>query len=411
MISGAILAASFAGSLAARDTSELRLRSATDGLVREVRTVPSLTLEMHSRTLAFRLGYAAQLRMYGQPTRTLRLDALQSVVGGTSWQGTRLRLSLSGTATYGIRNFSDFGLGDSATFAAPSAVPADVGSQPESSVPGPPIRPAVLQTFPQADAISYLAYGAMAGADWAWTRRLSLHGAVGYSYSGGVGDADRATLPALKGARAEAALIFSASRADTLTTRASMTQQSVVGGTTNRVNELYDLSERWTHHWTRLTRSHVGGGMALLLFTPSPGAPTSRSVSPTAEAGVETIFPTYQGHDRVVANMLVLYAPLVNRLTGIVSKRLNSMGSVVYSTGLAEFAVRGMATQTIPWSSPGALRMIRVELSTGYRVSEQVMVHAGYVRYWQSFADSQLDLPAAWQAFAGLTYQDNLMRF
>ncbi len=385
MIATAVLAADYAATLDLSDRTEVRARSTqqisapadqpippqASVLGIDLYTQPQARLLVSDRIWEWVVVYTPWLML---PDVELGVTPQLFQVGGASvaWHDRLVRLIIGEDASYGLINSAYL--------------------TPQQAVPG---QPPTIQ--PAAEPATLLlgssrSYGT---ASVRTSRRATFALDVEYLLSGGADAASRAVTPDLHGPRAWASFGYDATRADHLTTFASVQRadfatapcaaapgQVVAPGTMCAPQDVLALAEETlTHNLSRTVGLVLGAGAAVTSDRLTGDVPYGTTFFPVADASLQVHF----GHEG--KSLFAIYgrlAPYVNMLYGIVSNYLIGEASLrdELTTRIAVRVAVG-AAETLPTDTPAATNLVRGEVELDYRASRWVELAVGERGYWQ----------------------------
>lgn len=229
------------------------------------------------------------------------------------------------------------------------------------------------------------------------SRRWSLSLAGDSALSGGADARSRAVVPFQTGIHGGIVAGVAASRRDHL---AMTLDASRVLFSTGWEDVVLQGKTSWRHELGRNTAATLAGGVGWASSQDRVAA------YPIAEATL-----AYRHNATSTSAWLtVRVSPVVDRLTGVVDERLESMAAVTWSPTRA-LTLQGQfgVARSISWSTPDALSAGFGGVSIGYRVNDVVQLDAGERTAWAT-ADG-VAAPPQWSVFAGLTLRMPTLRF
>jgi hypothetical protein len=269
----------------------------------------------------------------------------------------------------------------------------------------------------QASTPGTTSLGALPAAqilDYAWSRtglvytlapsrRWALSLAGDSALSGGTGASSRAALPFQTGLHGGIGAELAASRRDHLAMTLDLSRVLL---STGWLDVVLQGKTSWRRALGRNTVSTLAGGVGWASSQATSSAPAHAAAYPIAEASI-----AYRHNATSTgALLLVKVSPVVDRLTGVVDERLESMAAVTWSPTRA-ITVQGQlgVARSIPWNTPDALSAGSGGVSIAYRLNDVVQLDGGARTAWTTAA-SAVARPQ-WSAFAGITLRMPTLRF
>jgi hypothetical protein len=358
MLAALLLVADLAGALAVSDRTELRVRAPGTSTAASLDAETALAAEV---TLAARrweasLAYTPRFTLWDLGDSAFEPTALQGGRARVAWIGSRARLSLEQTGSYG-----------GVSFASSSFVPDTEGQLPRvEPVPTAPIVQMVSSTTTLASRISL--------------RRWTVDSSVGYQLAGGADAAARALLPLQYGPFAEATADYAAWRREHLVTKISASETTFSSGPES---VLMEADEGWRHLWSRIVETRLAIGIAEAKARASSFAAAGLTTYPVVEAAFERR-ATAGGSVGVAVDGRL--GPAVNRIDGLVEQRIQ--GTIVASHHHRRFATRvfASAAQSLPPGGPSATSLFAGELGVAYDATSVVAFDVGARTIWERIA-------------------------
>jgi hypothetical protein len=338
MIPTVVVLADYAGTLDVANRTEVRTRvtqgSQTNPGV-DFSDNPSARLGLRDRSWEHTLEYSPLLLLpdveLGSPPLLL-----QTGDASTTWHNRWVQLGLSEFGAYGEENSAFL----------PTA---------PAGAPGTPIT---VQALPQPITLFYGYSDTSLTSRLRVARRWVASTSLDYVLQGGLTQSSRLVTPLLEGPRATATLGYTATRVDTVETRASgLVSQSTAapcgatvipflppGGSTTCAarTDTAQAAEVWRHRFARRTEASIGAGAAVVHVKQRPEDRFTNIVYPVATASFE--------HGRTIEAQRALLridaqlAPIIDVLTGTADYR--AQGSVNASLPIEHATLRGSLAAT-----------------------------------------------------------------
>ncbi len=395
MIATAVLAAEYAGTLEAADTTTVRVRAtyqtlpaaappapAAPGMPAPVQqpaappnpvmggvdasTLASATVRASNRRWVYTLSYSPSLTL-PDLEQGVQPEVFHFGSASIAWHGRYTTLSLTEAAAYGQFN--------SAT------------SQSLQSLSG---QTTVLQPLPAAQTINFgLSTTDATLAERVGTRvLLSLSG--GYGLSGGLDSESRKLLSEQYGPRASASLDYTASRLDDFTTRATVQETQTTGQCPQtlatcheRVDDV-EADETFRRRVSPTTMLSLRAGLALY-DTLVPGA----QATVIYPLGLATLSYRFGPHGTSAIDLVAGLTPGVDVRTGLASDwaiesatltdRLTS--TVTLHVGVS--ALETVFTSDVPGANRYAANILTGSIDAIFRLNRQVDLSLGEQGLWQ----------------------------
>jgi hypothetical protein len=363
-------------------------------------TQPTATAVLDDRRWQHSLFYSPIITQRGDiPLGTL--DVLHQGSVRTTWRSKRVRLTLSEAGNYGTRTYSDL------TGAGASTTAADGSTRP----------PAPLQLVP-AGSLRVGSSTTALSSIVALARRWSLATTETYTLSGGLNDVGELLIPPQRIARFENTLTYTMDRRDRIfTTVAPQVAQfprapcqlpplttsssAPLVPLCDRRLDLIDVSEGWTHQWTRRTSTTILLGADFRHVRLDRYETYRNSVGPIGAATLSHVQPAPPGQLRL--QLITRIGPVIDQRIAVVETRTDEMA-------LAEWiyvhtSLRGTAqyTQSVPATAGIAVRAFQVEARVTQRLGVRFDVEGGYRSIWQ---EQQGQLFRSSNAFVALVYHE-----
>jgi len=227
----------------------------------------------------------------------------------------RLSLTLSGSASRGTLQISP--LSQLSQSSAPSG-----GGTPPDQQPA-PLDPAAGVRSARHGAAS----GRIAG-EWRSTENLSVGGAAGYWWSGGLRDRDRLAFPAQQGASGEASARLSLTARDSLSFSGSYARTELEARGATAFLALLARSE---HQFLPDVAGSLGVGLVATLEEAASATRAGSRVAPQAEVGM-TKAASPQGRG-LGATIVLGYAPYLDPYANRVRQRLSGRATAEWLAG------------------------------------------------------------------------------
>ncbi len=327
-----------------------------DSVGTEIALIPSLTVRVIQGTDLYSLQYDPQLLLpfYVAGTGVL---ALQRAKGLASWGGPSgaHQLSLSEDFQYGTTDF--FALSRTTSGLSPQ-----------------------LQPLPTVTTLLYVYSNSQGVIGLRLSRTEQLTVTAGYLINGGADRLAQLSLPLQQGPYALGALRETISRWDDLETDVVLSESTFSLGSTLFLGE---VTEGWTHQWTRDLKVDLAAGGSVVSESQTPGAPFVTSGYPVARA-IGTELRQTSADRTLHASLLLELAPYIDRLTGNGYERTQGLFSADWSAPRGFGAlVQGGYAVPLYGNLQGANIVELAALALDYQPQPFLRFDAGIRGVWQ----------------------------
>lgn len=250
--------------------------------------------------------------------------------------------------------------------------------------------------------------------DYAWSRtgivaRLiasrrwsaSLTGEL--ALSGGTSASAQATLPFQTAVRVGIGAEYAASRRDHLTAVLDTSHAVFSNGVEDT---LVQGKVSWRHDLDRTFATTLAAGLGESTTRPEAAAVARSSAAPIVEAGI-----TYRPRGgEIDLGLTVKLSPVIDAFSGRIDQRIEASANVAWTPtrDLAIQAQLGVA-RSIPWGEGVAMSLGFGGIAASYRVSDVIQLDAGARSAW--IEAPEIDMPAQWMVFTGITVRIPTLRF
>jgi hypothetical protein len=351
------------------DRTEARARGASDapGTAFDLETAPGLELRLRGRSHEARVGWSPRLTL-----RDVQLGASPELLqraSGSLVVSTSRRLELR------VEEEGAYGTQSSAYLQLTPPASSGVGS---SLAAAPRVEPLAVPV-----SLRSVSSRSTAGLRWLPARRWTLGLAGSYLVSGGADDASRALLPLQSGPRVEAALGWSASRLDTVTTLGSAQRVHVSTGSDT---VLVEGSEAWSRRLAPTLDLQLAAGVSGVGSNGTRGEKTAvvgtTGVLPVAQA---TLTRRLRLDEHVhEAQVAVRLAPVVDRLTGTADQRWQATLSATRAAS-RELALRAQiaAARSTAMNRTASIALVMGDVGVSVRIARGLTLDPGLRVAWQ----------------------------
>jgi hypothetical protein len=408
MYPAVVVLADYAGTVNLSNRTEVRGRhtqGADPDPSLDLVDIPAARIDIRAHRWNYSLGYSAAI-VLPAVQEELVPQVLQFGDVGATFQYRRVRIGLAEYGGYGEQNSAHL-IQEPAPAGGPSAPPPSGGAGgPAPLLP----NPAVLRFGSSRTVLT---------AELQLTRRWLGASSVEYGVAGGVDEDSRALLPFVRGPRAEARASFSATRLDSLETRASVlrtdtstapcsaaVRDAAPGASCSPTAEAAQLTESWQRRLTRRAQLSVGAGASVVGVRLLPEDPFVEKVFPVALASFQ------HERQRNLPTSLRLEAqvgPLLDVRTGIVDELAQATLDSRLTIRPVTLIFTLGATHSLGSQFVEAAGSLQGSFEAEYRVDDYVSLGTG-VRYaWQEQGGVQTF--SGGSAFAQVTLRAPPARF
>ena len=372
--------------LTAGDRTEVRARTQSGEMRSDATTSATLQLARPAPPFSWTLAYNPSFTWMSFGASDSQKLIMQGVRAFARLQDRRTAFELSEDLTYGRQNYRV------AALSAPTA-----GSPPGSTAQ--PSTSAVATS-----SLNVVDQVVLTGSTSTTARlmhtlspRLSALASAGYTESGGLDSASRATVPLFRTGSGTASMGYRLTPVDDLMTSGTGTATQMWNGETRVRNWIVTIQESWLRRWSRQLTSRLSAGVA----------PTSSSPGGVASAAV-----TYQ--DRVASGTLgtvaaMDLASLIDARTGELAQAVSASVSSSWLTG--HFGLSGSASAVQSLDAPSSRGFSSYGLgATALYTMETQLTFEGGVRAARSVS-AGTSSPPEWAAFVAVRYTSTLTYF
>ncbi len=383
VLAALVTLAALRGTLEASSRLQLRVRdgAALAGPALDAELDPAVRLDVRARRWQLAFDYAPRF------TRNLLgADPQPSIFqqGGFSarFQDRRASLSLQEDAGHGSSSFT--------------ALAADPGA-----VSGPLYN---LSALPRTDTIAYA---------WSRTgllgrlvvqRRWALTLSLEYTLNGGTDARSRESIPFQTGLRGAIGAEHALSRRDQLTSSADAFRSYFSSGWEDT---LVQGTVAWRRAWGRTLVSTVTGGVGFSTSRDSVTGESRDEAHPVAAVSV-AYTPRASAID---VGLSVRLSPVIDRLSGQVDERLESVASVAWRPSRA-LSVEGQlgAARSVLWDREDAVALVYQGLLVSFRANDLLKLEGGARGAWTRVRRDDM-ASLQWVTFVGVTFTAPTLRF
>jgi hypothetical protein len=383
VLAALVAAAALRGSLEASSRLQLRVRdgAALAGPALDAELNPAVRLDVRARRFQLDLDYAPRF------TRSLfGADAQPSIFhqGGFSarLQDRRASLSIQEDAGYGSSSFT--------------ALAADPGA-----ASGPLFH---LATLPRSDTVAYAWSRTGLLGRLALQRRWAITLSLEYALNGGTDARSREAIPFQTGLHGRAGAEYAPTRRDQLTSSVDAFRSYFSSGWEDT---LVQGTLAWRRAWGRTLVSTVTGGVG---YSTSHHSVTGEARDEAHPVGAVSVAYTPRSTPMDVG-LSVRVSPVIDRLSGRVDERLESVASVAWRPTRA-LAIEGQlgAARSVLWDRPDAVALVYQGLLLSFRANDLLKFEGGARGAWTRLRGDDAP-PLQWVTFVGMTFTAPTLRF
>lgn len=371
---------------ALRGTLELSNRTLTGvrdevaiGPVPYAETSPAVKLGLSARRWEFTADYTPRF-LWSPFGATTQSSIVQQARLAGRWQERRASITLSQDSGYGRQSLLSL-----ASDQAPTPGTTSLGALPAATI--------IDYAWSRTGLVSTLAP----------SRRWALSFAGDASLSGSSDSSSHAALPFQTGLHGGIGAEFAGSRRDHFAMTLDLSRVLFSNGWLDHVLQ---GKTSWRRALGRNTVATLAGGVGWVSSQATSSAPAHAAAYLIAEASI-----AYRHNPTSTSALFVVkVSPVVDRLTGGVDERLESMAAFTWNPTRA-LTVQGQfgVARSIPWNTPNALAAGSGGVSIAYRLNDVVQLDGGARTAWTTAA-SAVARPQ-WSAFAGITLRMPTLRF
>lgn len=368
----------YAGTTELSNRVEARGRDTAGSVGVDLVDVPRAHIDVTNRRWEYLFDYVANAVL---PDLELGVSPqlLQIADVGVAWRSRRIRVGVTEYATYGEQN-SAYLLGGVPTAAAPAPTLTPVGGG--------------TQLLAQPVTLQYGSSRTVLASQFRISRHWSGTASTEYDIGGGLDATSRASLPLVKGPRADATADYRLTEIDTLQTRASALASTSTtapcspaaldvpaGSNCDPSAEEGIVTETWQHRLSRAWTSALGAGASYMRARLRDPQPYEQFVYPVGSASLERATGPLQS--RNVIRLEAVVNPVLDFRTGLLDERGQASLAVSqrYGKTLVLGTVAGAHSIESPLMQPATFFTTSLEIDE--RLSQAVSVGGGIWYAWQ----------------------------